>query len=377
MQPHRPVWAEIDLNNIKHNYNEVRRLVGPRRKIMAIIKANAYGHGYAEVARALDEAGADCFGVALLQEALQLRQAGLVKPILILGWTPPELYPQALEHQLTLTIYSLQEAQVLSRISSAQGKKVAVHLKVDTGMGRIGLRADQNGLEEALRILELPGLNVEGVFTHLAKADERDKTFTHQQLELFNWFTKRAEEESGQRFQLKHAANSAAVIDCPEAYFDMVRPGIMLYGLQPSGEVNLKNVELKQALSWRARISHVKKVPQDVPISYGGIWQTPQDSVIITLPLGYADGYSRLLSNKAQALIHGQRIPLVGRVCMDQMMFNATGVFPEPRPGDTVTLTGADGAAFLSIDEIADILGTINYEIVCMISARVPRIYQE
>ncbi|MDX9871326.1 MAG: alanine racemase [Clostridia bacterium] len=374
--PSRPVWVEINLKNIRHNFNEVRRLVGPQVQVMAVVKANAYGHGAAEVAHVLDAAGAERFGVALLQEAVQLREADIRKPILILGWTPPELYRQALEQDIALTVYSLQEARELSSVAG-QGRKITVHLKVDTGMSRIGLLPGERGLEEALRILELPGLNVEGVFTHLAKADEKDKTFTQKQLALFHSFIVRVEEKSGFRFKLKHAANSAAIIDCPEAYFDMVRPGIMLYGLKPSDEVDLSKVELRQAVGWKARIAHVKKVPKDTPVSYGGIYQAPEESVIITLPLGYADGYSRLLSNKGQALVFGRRIPLVGRICMDQMMFNATAVPQELKVGAIVTLLGTDGADFISVDEIAQVLGTINYEIVCMISGRIPRFYQE
>lgn len=371
----RPVWAEIMLDNIIHNYNEVKRLIGPGVQVMAIVKANAYGHGAAEAARALEKAGADCFGVALMNEAVHLRTVGIVKPILILGWTPEEDYSRALDHGITLTVFSLKEAEKLSQISIDRKTKARVHLKIDTGMGRLGLAATENGIREAVEILALPGLLVEGIFTHLAKADERDKTFTTKQIELFQKFVSNAEEAAGKRFPLKHAANSAAIIDHPEAHFDLVRPGIILYGLRPSDEVNLDRVELRQAIALRARISHIKKVARDTPISYGGRFITTRESVIATLPLGYADGYSRLLSGKAQVIHKGKRAPIVGRVCMDQLMFDATDLGHEVKQGDIVTMIGIDNDIFISVDELAGILGTINYEITCMISARVPRVY--
>lgn len=370
----RPVWADIDLNNIRHNFNEVRRLVGKNVKIMSVVKADAYGHGAVEAAKTLAEAGTEYFGVAIMDEAVQLRKAGITQPILILGWTPQDGYREALKNDVTLSLYSFEEARKLSRLVKT-GKKALVHLKVDTGMGRIGIMPDEQGLEEILRIIGLPGLEIEGIFTHLAKADEADKTFTHKQLNLFTSFIKQIEEKTGFSFKIKHAANSAAVIDCPEAYLDMVRPGIMLYGLHPSEDIDKEKIELRQALSLRSLVSHVKEVPPNYAISYGGTYVTAEKSIIISLPLGYADGYSRLLSNKTEAICHGHRIPVVGRICMDQMMLNATALKSVVKPGDTVTLIGGEGDIFISVDELARILGTINYEITCMISSRVPRVY--
>jgi len=373
MRVSRPVWAEINLADIAHNFREVRRLVGSK-KVMGIVKANAYGHGAVEVARTLDQEGADYFGVAILNEAVQLREAGITKPILILGWTPPEDYQRALDYGITLTIYSLEEAQELSRIGIKNNKKAKVHLKIDTGMGRIGLRPNEESAAVVQKILALAGLEVEGIFTHFAKADEAVKTFTQRQLELFRTFVDRVEQENSYTFPLKHAANSAATIDHPESYLDMVRPGIILYGLKPSDEVQLARIELRQAMSLRARVSHVKTVPAGTPISYGGIYTTKAETQIASMPLGYADGYTRLLSGKAKVLCQGQKLPVVGRICMDQTMFEAAGL--DVKPGDIVTLLGKDGDNFLSVDELAQELGTINYEIVCMISARVPRVYQ-
>lgn len=375
MEVSRPVWAEINLDNIIHNYREVRRLVNKKVQVMTIVKANAYGHGAVKVAGALDKAGADCFGVALMNEAVQLRTAGINKPILILGWTPQEDYERALNYGITLTVFSLQEAEILSRIAVERRTKATVHLKIDTGMGRLGLNPGETGIRDAVAIMSLPGLFVEGVFTHLAKADEKDKSYTHRQIRLFGEFVKETESAAGKKFTIKHAANSAAVIDHPEAHFDLVRPGIMLYGLKPSDEVNLHILELRPALALRGRISHVKHVPSGISVSYGGRFVTSRESVIATLPLGYADGYSRLLSQKAFVIHQDQRVPIVGRVCMDQLMFDATDLTHEVRQGDVVTLIGTDNDNSISVDELAGILGTINYEITCMISARVPRVY--
>lgn len=373
----RPVWAEINLKNLEHNYNEVKRLVGKSVQVMATVKANAYGHGAIKAAQTLDKAGADRFSVAIMNEAVQLREGGIKKPIMILGWTPEEDYPRALDNDIILTIYSLEEAEALSRICMRNGKKGWVHLKIDTGMGRIGFQADEKGKLLIKKVIEMPGLYVEGIFTHFAKADEKDKAYTKIQLARFRDFIAGIEQETGYSFTIKHAANSAAIIDHPEAYFDLVRPGIILYGLEPSDEVMLERIELKPVLSLKAKVSHVKDVGKGFSVSYGGHFVTEKDTVIATLPIGYADGYTRLLSGKAHVLYDDLRLPVVGSICMDQLMVNATGVKDKIKQGDIVTLIGNNGENFLTADELADILGTINYEITCMVSARVPRHYQE
>ncbi len=375
MEGQRPVWAEINLENIRHNYKEVRRLVGPTVKVMAVVKANAYGHGALQVAKTLGREGADGFAVAIMNEAVELRQGGITKPILILGWTPEADYERALQHDITLAIFSLQEAQKLSRIATREKKTALVHLKIDTGMGRIGFQTNGHYLAQIEKILDLSGLAVEGIFTHLAKADERDKTYTGEQLNKFKDFVSQIEKKTGHIFKIKHAANSAAIIDYPEAYFDMVRPGIILYGLKPSDEVHLERLDLRQVFSLRAKIAYVKEVPPQTAISYGGRYVTDSAAIIATLPIGYADGYSRLLSGKVQGICRGQRVPLVGRICMDQCMVNVTNIEPILKQGEKLTLIGHDGKEFISVDELAEILGTINYEVTCMISERVPRIY--
>lgn len=373
----RPVWAEVNLKNIVHNFTEVRRLVGPKVMVMAVVKANAYGHGDQVVAQALAAAGADFFGVAIINEAIRLRACGIEQPILVLGWTPERGYEKALQNNITLTVFTVEEAEKISQTAVRMNREAVVHIKVDTGMGRLGFRTDDGGIASVVKVLGLPRLNVEGVFTHLAKADEPDRSFTDMQLEHFNNFIKAAEEKAGHHFKIRHAANSAAVIAYPEAHFDLVRPGIMLYGLKPSPDMALGDVDLRQALSLRAKVAFVKTVPAGIPISYGGIYTTESPSVIATVPLGYADGYSRLLSQKAQVICHGQRAQTVGRICMDQFMFDATAVSPPVRQGDTVTLIGSDGENFISVDELARLMGTINYEVTCIISERVPRVYQE
>lgn len=375
MSRQRPVWAEIKLENIRHNYKEVKRLVGPDVKVMSIVKANAYGHGAFRIAQALDEEGTDRFAVAIMNEAIELRLWGITKPILILGWTPPEDYERALQHDVTLAIFSLQEAQKLSRIATKKKTNALVHLKIDTGMGRIGFQTDSHSLSEIEKILALPGLDVEGIFTHLSKADEKDKAYTEQQLGKFRDFVSEIESKTKVTFKVKHAANSAAIIYHPEAYFNMVRPGIILYGLKPSDGDHLDKIDLRQAFSLRTKAAYVKEVLPQTAIGYGGCYVTDSSSIIATLPIGYADGYSRLLSGKAQVICRGQRVPIVGRICMDQCMVNVTNIVPCLKQGEKMTLIGPDGEEFISVDEIAEILGTINYEITCMISERVPRIY--
>lgn len=372
----RPVWAEIDLKNLEHNYKEIRRLVGSKVEIMAIVKANAYGHGAVTVAQTLDKAGAERFGVAIMNEAVLLREAGIKKPILILGWTPSDDYVRALNNDIILTIYSLEEAERLSRICKEYDVKAKVHLKIDTGMGRIGFQTDDEDKEKVKKILQLPELMIEGVFTHFAMADAKDKTYTNKQIEKFSTFIKEVEQETGYYFPIKYLANSAAIIDHPEVYFDMVRPGIILYGLQPSDEVQLDRIDLRPVLSLKAQVSNVKEVGEGFSVSYGGHFITKDKALIATIPIGYADGYSRILSGKSYVLYDGIRLPVVGNICMDQLMIDATKVKNRIKQGDVVTLLGKDGENFVSAEELADILGTINYEVTCMISARVPRYYQ-
>lgn len=370
MEVRRPVWAEIDLDAIAHNVGQVKNKT--RAKIMAIVKANAYGHGAYAVAKTALAAGAERLGVALLAEAIELRDKGITAPIHVLGYTPEESAKLVVEGDIIQTVFSLSQAEALAKAAQGLGKTAKVHIKIDTGMSRIGFGWDKT--DQILPLFYLHGLEVEGAFTHLAAADIKEKSFTFEQLDKFVKCIARLE-SFGVKIAIRHAANSAAIIDVPQAHFEMVRPGIMLYGLAPSQDVDLDSVDLRTAMTFKAEVALVKKLPRGATVSYGRTYRAEGDITVATLPLGYADGYTRLLSNRANVLVKGKRAPIVGRICMDQCMINVTEI-PGVAAGDPVVLFGRDGEHVLPVDELANMLGTINYELVCMVSARVPRIYQ-
>lgn len=370
----RPVWAEIHLDKLKHNIQEVRRVVKKDTLVCAVIKADGYGHGATVIAKTLLENGADRLAVATLSEAIELRKAGYEVPILILGYTPETQGEDLLKYNIIQTLYTLEQAKSFSELAMKHGKELTIHLKIDTGMSRIGFQANEITIEEIKEIFHLPNLKVEGIFTHFAVADERDKTFTYKQFQQF-MFLVNALEKDGYTIPIKHVSNSAAIIDLPEMNLDMVRAGIMLYGLYPSDDVKKENVDLKQVMELKARVSHVKTLPKDRGVSYGLKYKTDQERRIITLPIGYADGFTRMLTNKAEVIAKGHKIPIVGRICMDQCMADATAI--DINRGDEVTLFSSDPTSGNTIDDIAAKLGTINYEIVCMIGKRVPRVYME
>ena len=371
----RPVWAEIDLSAIENNIREIRRLTKPSAKVMAVVKANAYGHGAVEVSKTVLTNGADWLAVALLQEAVELREAGFSVPILILGYTPLEQMELVITNDLRQTIYSLEQAEALSSAAGKAGRKATVHIKVDTGMGRIGFLPKQESIDSIIKIARLPHLEVEGIYTHFAIADAEDKDYSIEQLQYFQWLLDQLA-KSGLHISIRHAANSAGLIDLPEAHFDLVRPGLILYGMYPSNEVQKTKLFLRQAMSLKAEVSYVKQVAKGTAISYGCTFVTARHSQIASLPLGYADGYTRLLSNNTDVLIKGKRAPIVGRVCMDQCMIDVTG-FADVAMGDEVVLMGRQENEFISAEEIASRIGTINYEVVCMFSSRVPRVYKD
>jgi alanine racemase len=380
------VRAEIDLKAIAHNIKELRRIAHPDARLMGVVKANGYGHGAIEVARCALQNGAEVLGVARIEEGRQIREAGIEVPILIFGYTLPELTADLLEYELTQTVYTCAAAQELSQTATSLKKKIKIHLKVDTGMGRLGLLPQNfqrdnsvalnvDAIEETLAIAGLDGLELEGIFTHFATADSADKTYAEDQLDLFMNFLNRLR-KAGLKPPVRHAANSAALIDMPQSHLDMVRPGIASYGLYPSDEVNKKHVSLKPAMALKARIIHLKKVPAGFKVSYGGTHETPKATTIATIPIGYADGLNRLLSSSGQMLVHGQRAPIIGRVCMDLTMLDV-GDIDNVQMGDEVVIFGQQGSDSITIDEIASSLNTINYEIVSTITARVPRVYLE
>ncbi len=364
----RPVWAEIDLAAIKSNVREIKKGLKPGVKFCAVVKADAYGHGAVAVSRAALSAGADRLAVAILGEAIALRKAGFLVPIQVLGYTPEHQARTVAAYDVAQTVYTIDAARALSAAGLETGKKVKVHIKIDTGMGRIGILPEQAG-EFAAAVADLPGVEIEGVFSHFATADDTDKTYARVQYIQFEEALRRISDR-GITVPIRHIANSAATLELPETHLDMVRPGIILYGLWPSMEVK-RNIQLIPAMQLKAQIAHIKRVAPGTAISYGRTYVAAQDCQIATLPIGYADGWTRLLSGKTSILINGRRAPLVGRICMDQCMADVSGI-PDLNVGDTATLFGVPE---LSADEVAGILGTINYELVCMIGKRVPRTY--
>lgn len=368
----RPVWAEVNLDNIKFNLNQVKKNVPEETLIMAVVKADAYGHGVIPVAEAAVEAGADRLAVALPEEGRDLREAGFELPIQILGEVLPGQVSILVNNELIPTISKIETVELLNRLAEEKGITKKVHVKVDTGMGRIGVFPD-NAVDFIKEIMSFKNIEVEGLMTHFAKADEEDKEYTYNQWDQFQMVIDRLAEENIE-IPIKQAANSATIIDLPHMALNMVRPGIMMYGLRPSHEVD-QDFTLKPALSWKAKIVYLKEVPPGTGISYGATYITEDKAKIATIPMGYADGYSRLLSNKGEVLVNGQRAPIRGRVCMDQFMVEVTHI-DDVEIGDEVVLIGKQGDSEFSATEMADIIGTINYEITCDITKRVPRIYK-
>jgi alanine racemase len=367
----RPTWAEVDLGILAGNVRALKACAHPGTALMAVVKADGYGHGAVQVARAAQAAGAEWLGVAIPEEGFELRRAGIGGPILILGWTPPAQAAWVVEADLTATVFSLAGARDLVLAARAAGM-ARVHLKVDTGMGRLGVLTGQEGLAEAMDICQMTGLNVEGAFTHLATADEADGTFALRQLELFQDFLGRLERQ-GVSFALRHAANTAALASFPGSHFDLVRPGLGLYGYLPSPYVT-PVPGLRPALTWKTRVSHLKVLPAGSPVGYGRTYHTTGPTTIATLPVGYADGYPRSLSNAADVLLRSRRCPIAGRVCMDQLMVEVPDGLPV-RVGDEVVLLGQQGGEVIDADELAGKAGTIAHEILTGIGPRVPRVY--
>lgn len=367
----RPTWAEIDLRAIKHNLKEIRRVTHPGADIMAVVKANAYGHGVLPVASVVLANGATSLAVAIPEEGIYLRRQGISVPILLLGLTLPEQAEEIVRNHLTPTVATWDSAVALADAARRLDSSVNVFVKLDTGMHRIGLQCDE-AIEFVKNLLTLKGVVVQGIFTHFSMSDMRDKSYTHRQFRCFKQVVT-ALRNQGIDIPLKSTANSAAVSDLPDTHLDIVRPGIILYGLPPSAEVG-GSLSLRPAMQFKTRVIYVKKVPAGSKISYGGTFTTSAASVIATLPVGYADGYNRLLSNKADVLIQGTRCPVVGRVCMDQITVDVTHL-PSVSIGEEAVLFGRQGQEEISVDEIANILNTINYEVVCWVSDRVPRVY--
>lgn len=364
-------WAEVDLDAIMHNFMAARNHLPGNMKLLVTVKANAYGHGAVMVAKLLEKK-ADYFALAAMDEAVQLRQAGITTPLLVLGPVLPADYSRAAKHDVTLTVSSLAEAEAISACAEAQGKKITVHFALDTGMSRIGFACTEEAAKEIAEAAKLPGIIPEGMFSHFALADSKDKSYVNLQTENF----RRMVAAVGIKFPLCHLYNSAAITEL-EPEFDMAREGIILYGLLPSDEVDLSRIGgVKPAMALRSHVSYVKTLPAGTPISYGCTYVTEKNSVIATVMAGYADGVPRLLSNCGQVIIRGVKAPIVGRVCMDQFMVDVSHI-PGVCAGDTVTIFGTDGEATITADEVAEKAQTIGYELVCGIAPRVPRVYMK
>nr|WP_295970158.1 alanine racemase [uncultured Bacillus sp.] len=370
---YRDTWAEISFAAIIHNVRQFKDFIHKSVRLMAVVKADGYGHGAVETARAALEAGADDLAVALLDEAIELREAGITQPILVLGYTPNRSIRDAILAGIDITVYSNATLDEVIKQANELKKIASIHLKVDTGMSRIGVQTKEEALALARKADMSPYIFLKGIFTHFAHADSEDPVFTHKQFETFIEVNKYLE-KSGILIPLKHCCNSAGTMKFPGMHLDMVRIGIALYGLYPDDSLKNSRIKLEQAMSLKTRIAAIKTVPKSQPISYGCTYIPTQDSVIATLPIGYADGLSRLLSNRGSVILHGQKVPITGRICMDQTMIDATAV-PQALQGDEVTIFGHSGNTFLAIDEIAQLMGTINYEVVCLIGKRVPRVY--
>jgi len=368
----RPVWVDINLDNLAHNMREVKRITSPKSLISAVIKADGYGHGALYIAQTLLDNGADRFAVATLSEAIQLKKAFKTTEIMVLGYTPNELIDGAIENGIIQTVYSYAQAEFFSQRAGSLEKTLKLHVKLDTGMRRIGMAISDETVDDLIKMSHLPNIEIEGIFTHFAVADEIDKTFTIKQVARFKSIID-AIEAKGLIIPIKHVSNSAAIIDCPEYNFDMVRAGIMLYGLYPSPDVNKGAVDLREAMSLKANIAHVKTVCAGEGVSYGHKYITTSDTQIATIPIGYADGFTRGLTFKAKGIVKGHIKPIVGRICMDQCMIEVDNL--EVKVGDTITLFGAADGNCIRIDDYAEMLGTINYEIVCMMGKRIPRRY--
>lgn len=367
-------WAEVSLDAIAHNIRQVRSITSTDAKIMAVVKADGYGHGFLEVAKTLIDNGADALGVAVLDEAKQLRSRGIRVPILVLGSTDINQASDLIKFDVIPTVFDYSVAKAVSDAAVASDKEAKIHIKIDTGMSRIGFLADDvNNVHEIVKISRLPNLIIEGIFTHFACADERDSSYTLKQFDLFMNLVTRLEEK-GLYIPIKHVCNSAALIKYPKMHLNMVRPGIILYGLNAGDMEENKKISLVPAMQLKAKITMVKQVGSQVGVSYGKVYTTKKTTKIATVPIGYADGYSRTLTGSAKMCISKTLVPVIGKICMDQCMIDVTNV-NNILAGDQVTIIGNCGENSITADDLAGYMGTVNYEVVCIIGKRIPRVY--
>ena len=366
-------WAEIDLDALKFNIGEIRKITDKNAMVMAVVKADGYGHGAVECSKLLLENGADRLAVSCFDEAIQLRRAGIDAPILILGASFDEETDAIVENDITACVFSYDFAKELSESAKKYSKTAKIHIKIDTGMSRIGYVAaddDERVVDEIIKISQLPNIELEGVFSHLSTADEADGEYTMLQFKRFCSLCEMIEKR-GLNIPVKHIANSAAIMMYPKMHLDMVRAGIIIYGLYPSDEVDKSRLKLKRVMRLKSRITMIKELMENRGVSYGKMYITERKTKVATVPVGYADGYTRMLNGKAKMIANGTPVDVIGKICMDQCMIDVTNVH-NIKAGDEVVIFGADT---VTADTLAKNIGTINYEIVCMISKRIPRIY--
>lgn len=377
LENYQRVCAIIDLDAVCYNMEHMYRNLSDGTKMIGVIKTDGYGHGAIQIGRELERMSyVFGYAVATAEEALILRHAGLQKPILILGYTYPYCYEDLIRYNIRPAVFRVDMIDELSACARRLGKVVKVHVKVDTGMTRVGINPDDDGVAFVDKVLHAEGVDLEGIFTHFARADEADKESAREQLKIMQNFIARIETELDCRIPVKHCSNSAGIIELPEANMDVVRAGITLYGLWPSEQVLRDIVSLRPVLSLKSHIVLIKEVEAGVPISYGGTYVTPKKMRVATIPVGYGDGYPRGLSNKGYVLIRGRKAPILGRVCMDQFMVSVDEI-PEAVQGDEVTLIGADGELRITMEELGVISGRFNYELACDLGKRIPRVYMK
>ena len=376
MRQHNRICAEIDLDAVLYNMEQMKNRIGDDAHLIAVVKTDGYGHGAVPIARMLEDVSYVWgYAVACLEEAVQLKENGIEKPVLVLGCVFPDQYEEMIRYDIRPTVYTEEMAEEMSKEADCQGKDVFFHIKIDTGMGRIGFPVKEESADAIERISSLPRVKMEGLFTHFAKADETDKTYTLGQHKKFIWMKEQLEKR-GVTVQYYDCDNSAGIIDFPDMKHDLARAGISTYGMYPSEEVNKDTVKLRPALSLISHVSFVKDVEPGTAISYGGTFVAKKRMKVATIPVGYGDGYPRSLSNKGSVLIHGKRAKILGRVCMDQFMADVTDI-PETRFMDRVVLVGSDGHDRITVEELSELSGRFNYEFVCCLGKRIPRVYHQ
>ncbi len=375
MKQYKRVYAEVNMDMFEHNLLEIKKAVKPETRIIAVIKMDAYGHGAVPLAEFMEEQDMVWgYAVATVDEAVILRNHEIKKPILVLGYTFSEQYPLLFQYDIRPTVFSWETAEALSLLAEKADQNLPIHIKLDTGMSRIGYQVTEQAADEIAQIALLPHIVVEGMFTHFSKADEKDKSFTRQQIAQYEKMEAMLSAR-GVEISIRHVSNSAGIMDMPEANFDLVRAGIILYGLWPSDDVNKEALDLRPVLELKSHVIHVKTLEPGRIISYGGTFEVTRPSVIATIPVGYGDGYARGLSGKGYVLIHGKKAPICGRVCMDQFMVDVTDI-PDVKTGDLVTLIGADKEERITMELLGELSGRFNYEFTCGLGKRVPRIYR-